>query len=150
MVATIRENGKLVSVFDKVSLIEKDLKQMLPEMDRSRLIKAMSKCRQFYEGKLYYGRRTSDKKEMKKRDKLELTEIEKIIYHYLLQKKLNPSTTYRWFLATRLPSDLQEKISKREIPVKTAMSIASNRRRTKISRQGLLMMEEMTTIMEGL
>ncbi len=150
MVSKIRDKGQLVSIFDKVQRIEKDLNQLLPEMDRSRLIKAMSKCRQHYEGKLYYGRRTYDPEEIKKRPKLELSEIEKIIYHYLIENDLNPSTTYRWFLATRLPSDIKERLSNREIPVKLAMSIAANRRRIRVSNQGLLMMDEMVNIIGGL
>ncbi len=150
MASKIRHKGQLISVFDKVQQIEKDLNQLLPEMNRSRLIKAMSKCRQYYEGNLYYGRRTSDPKEKSKRKPLELSEIGKIIYHYLISKSLNPSTTYRWFLATRLPSDIKERLSKREIPVKLAMSISANRRRIRVSNQGLLMMDEMINILGGL
>ena len=150
MVSKIRDNGQLVSIFDKVSMIEKDLKRLLPEMDRSRLIKAMSKCRQHYEGKLYYGRRTSDPEERKKRAPIALSEIEKIIYHHLIKNDLNPSTAYRWFLATRLPSDIKERLSKKEIPVKIAMNIAANRRRIRVSNQGLLMMDEMVSIIGGL
>lgn len=150
MISKIRYKGELVNVFDKVGVIEKDLNQMLPEMERSRLIKAMSRCRQFYEGKLFYGRKTSDKEEIKRRQVLELTQIEKIIYHYLIENDYNPSTTYRWFLSTRLPSDMKERLLKREISVKQAMSISANRRRVTISNQGMLMLEEMQTIIVGL
>jgi hypothetical protein len=146
----IIENGQRLSVFDKVNQIEKGLNQLLPEFDRSGFIKILSKCRRFYEGKLYHGRYTSDKKEQKKRKRLELTEVERIVYQFLLERKLNPSTVYRWFLSTRLPKDIKDKLANKQIPVKKAMEIAANRRRVRSSNQGLLMMEEMLTIIGGL
>jgi len=148
--ARIREKGKLISVFDRINRIEKDLNKVLPEIDRPRLIKALSRCRQFYEDRLYYGRRTSDPEERKQRRRMELTEIEKIVYQYLLEHDLNPSTTYRWFLSTRVPSDIQDKLAKGEMPVKLALRISANRRRIRESNEGILMMEEMVNILGGL
>ena len=57
MTYRIRENGKKVSLFAKVMLIEKDIKQIIPEIERSKLIHSLSRCRQFYDDTLYYGRR---------------------------------------------------------------------------------------------
>jgi hypothetical protein len=150
MATKIRDNGKLISIFDKVNMVQKRLNQLLPELDHIGILKAMSRCRQYYEKKLYYGRRTSDPNEIKKRQKLQLTPVEKIIYEFLIKEKLNPSTTYRWFLATRLPEDVKERLQKGEIPAKIALKIGANRRRNKTSNQGLLMMEEMNEIIAGL
>ncbi len=146
MTAKIRDNGQLINIFDKVNMVQKKLNQILPELDHIGIIKAMSRCRQYYEKKLYYGRRTTDPKEIKKRPKIELTSIEKIIYEFLIKEKLNPSTTYRWFLATRLPDDVKERLAKGEIPAKIALKIGVNRRRNNISNKGLLMMEDMIEV----
>jgi hypothetical protein len=150
MTYRIRDKGRKISIFDKVNRIEEQLKQILPEIKRSMLIKALAKCRTYYEGNLYYGRRTSNKEERKQRKKRELTEIEKIIYQWLLKNNYNPSTTYRWFLATRVPDDIKEKLEKNLIPIRQAMIISTNRRKVKYSNIGLMMMEEMKTTIGGL
>jgi hypothetical protein len=57
---------------------------------------------------------------------------------------------YRWFIATRIPSDIKYKLSKGQISYKTAMKISSNRRRTKNSVDGLMLMEEIRNIVQKL
>ena len=79
-----------------------------------------------------------------------LTEVEEILYGYLIRKGLNPCTTYRWFIATRLPDDIKYKLAKGQIGQAQAMKISANRRRTKQSVDGLLMMEEIRTIIQKL
>ena len=79
-----------------------------------------------------------------------LTVNERILYDYLLRHDLNPSTTYRWFLATRLPQDIREQLAKGKIGQQLAMQIAANRRRTKHSTTGLLMMEDIRNIIRKL
>ena len=150
MTHRIRENGKKINIFDKVNRIKEQLKQILPEIEGSRLITMFCHCRRYYEGNLYYGRRTLDTNEKAKRKKLELTETERILYDFLLRNNLNPSTTYRWFLACRIPSDIKEKLEKGQISVKKAMEISYNKKRVRESSVGLLMMEEMGTIIRGL
>lgn len=141
----IRENGKKRSLFDKVNEIKLDLKDTIPEIDGDKLIYMLCHCRNFYEGKLCYGRRNSPNKRPR-----ELTTNERILYDYLLRKGLNPSTTYRWFIATRLPSDIREQLAKGKIGQKQAMHISANRRRTKESVNGLIMLEEIRNIVEKL
>jgi len=143
----IRENGYKRSIFDKVHEIKEQIKKILPELDGSRLMQMLCHCRQQYEGKLHYGRSNVPENWKKKR---ELTEAERLLYDLLLRMNLNPSTTYRWFLASRVPSDIHEKLTKGLISQKKALEIAANRRRVKESNTGLLMMEEIRTIMRSL
>ena len=144
-------DGKLVgrkrSIFDKVNEIKRDLKSIMPEVKGDELIKMFSHCRNFYYGKLYYGRRASPKNKVRNR---ELTANEKIVYDYMLKNNLNPSTTYRWFIATRLPQDIREQLAKGKIGQLQAMRISANRRRTKNSTEGLLMLEEIRSIIQKL
>ena len=150
MTYRIRENGKKISLFDKVGHIKEQLNQVLPEIEGNRIIAMMGHCRKEYEGKNYYGRRTSDKEEEKRRKRFELTPMERILYDFLLRNNLNPSTTYRWFLATRVPDDIKAKLQKRQISVKKAMEISYNRKRVRDSNIGMLMTEEMREIVRGL
>lgn len=150
MTYRVRQEGKKVSLFDRVNNIQKRLKQILPEIEGSRLICMLCHCRRYYEGSLYYGRRTADKGEQKKRKQLDLTKTERILYDFLLKNNLNPSTTYRWFLAVRVPEDIKEKLKRGQISYKKAMEISYNRKRVRQSNLGLLMLEEMRTIVRGL
>jgi len=143
----IRENGKKINIFDKVNEIKQHLKDIIPEIESDKLIVILSHCRAYYEGKLHYGRRNVPENLQRTR---ELTANERIVYEYLLKNKLNPSTTYRWFIATRLPQDVREKLAKGEIGQKQAMLISANRRNAKMSQIGLLMMEEIREIIQKL
>lgn len=143
----IRENGKKRSIFDKVNEVKQHIKATLPEIDSDRLIIMLCRCRRYYEGNLHYGRREIKDNRQKKQ---ELTETERILYDLLLRLKLNPSTAYRWFLATRVPSDIKEKLEKGMISQRKALEISANRKRVKESNIGLLMMEEIRTIMRSL
>ena len=143
-------DGKLIgrkrSIFDKVNEIKRDLKLIIPEMQDDKLIPLLSKIRTYYCNKkkgVPLGRKGY--KGFRK-----LTKIESLIYDYFLQKGLNPSTTYRWFIATRLPQDVREKLAKGQIGQRKAMEIASNRRRTKNSVKGLMMMEEIRSVIAKL
>ena len=139
--------GRKIDIFEEIHKIKQHIKEILPELDGDRLIIMMSHCRQYYEGHLHYGRRAIQENLTRKRD---LTEAEKILYELLLKLKLNPSTTYRWFLATRVPQDIKEKLVKGQISQKKALEISANRKRVKQSNIGLLMMEEIRVIMGGL
>lgn len=139
--------GRKRNIFDKVNEIKQELKGIIPEIKGDELIKMMSHCRNYYHGKLHYGRKGIPENQQRKR---ELTANERILYDYLLRNKLNPSTTYRWFIATRLPQDIREQLAKGIIGQKTALRISANRRRTKKSSIGLLMMEDIRNIIHKL
>jgi hypothetical protein len=143
----IREKGKKINIFDKINQIKKDIKALLPEIEDDRLLIMFSHTRRYYEGKLYYGRRTNLENLERKR---ELTEAEKIVYDYLLKNKLNPSTAYRWFLACRVPSDVKEKLVQGRLSYKKALQISANRKRVRESNTGLLMVEEINNIIQSL
>lgn len=64
----------------------------------------------------------------------------------MLRNKLNPSTTYRWFLATRVPDDVKEKLAKGQIGYNLVLRIAWNRKKATQTNQGLLLIEELRAI----
>lgn len=139
----VRYKNKKIPIFDRINRIKKDLKALIPEVDEDKFLSMLSHIRNFYYGKLYYGRRAVKENFVNKR---ELTTNEKIVYDYMLKNKLNPSTTYRWFIACRLPSDVKDKLQNGQITFKKAMLINDNRKKSKMSNNGLLMMEEINNI----
>lgn len=141
----IRENGHKVNIFKVVDKIKKELKAIIPEVEEDKLLTIMCHCRRYYEGKLHYGRR--GKLNPKPR---ELTHTERLVYDYLLRGKLNPSTAYRWFLAIRIPDDVKEKLAKGQLSYKLAMKIAWNRKRASETNHGILLIEELRTIIRTL
>ena len=143
----VRYKGKKIPIFDRINRIKKDLKALIPEVEEDKFLSMLSHIRNFYYGKLYYGRRAIKENESRKR---ELTTNEKIVYDYMLKNNLNPSTTYRWFIACRLPSDVKDKLQKGEVSFKKAMLISDNRKKSKMSNSGLLMMEEINNIVTSL
>ena len=143
----IRIDGKKMCIFIKVNEVREHIKQEIPELSGDGLIQMLSHCRNYYNGNLHYGRRAIKENELRVRD---LTKAERILYDLILRLKLNPGTVYRWFLATRVPDDIKEKLRNNQISQRKALEIASNRRRAKSSNLGLLMMEEIRTIMGGL
>lgn len=143
----VRYKGKKVPIFDRINRIKNDLNQLLPEIEEDRFLSMLSHIRNFHYGKLHYGRRAVKENLKRKR---ELTTNERIVYDYLLKHNLNPSTTYRWFVACRIPSDIKEKLAKGQISFKKAFLIADNRKKSKMSNTGLLMIEEVNNIVESL
>ena len=141
----IRNNGRKVDIFQKVGEIKRQLNEIIPEIEGDKLIAMLSHCRNYYYGKLCYGRRDSPGRKPR-----ELTQNERIMYDFVLKNNLNPCTTYRWFIATRIPADIKDKLVKGQLSQKKAMEISANRRRVKESNAGLLMMEEIRTIVGGL
>ena len=143
----IRENGSKINIFDKVNVIKKELKSTLPEIDGDMLLSMLSHCRRYYEGKLHYGRR-SNPENLKRIRKL--TVNERIVYEYLLKNNLNPSTTYRWFLATRVPEDIKQRLKNKTLSYKKALEISANRKKVRESNTGLLMIEEINNVVKSL
>ena len=143
----VRYKGKKIPIFDRINRIKNDLKALIPEVDEDKFLSMLSHIRNFAYGKLHYGRRAVKENLNRKR---ELTANEKILYDYMLKNKLNPSTTYRWFIACRLPSDVKEKLQKGEISFKKAQLIGDNRKKSKMSNSGLLMIEEINNVITSL
>jgi len=143
----IREKGKKVNIFDKVNQIKNDLKSLLPEIEDDKIIPMFSHVRNFFYGKLYYGRRNVPENMQRKR---ELTKAETLLLDYMMKNNLNPSTTYRWMIATRVPSDIKEKLAKGQISFVKAMQISANRKRVRESNTGLMMVEEVNNIVRSL
>src|SRR3989344_1224783 len=143
----VRYKGKKVPIFDRINRIKTDLKEQMPEIEEDRLLSMMSHIRNYFYGKLYYGRRNVPENIKRKR---ELTKNEKFVLDYLLKNELNPSPTYRWFIACRMPSDIIEKLQKGKLSFRRAFLIADNRKKSKLSNTGLLMMEEINNTVSSL
>ena len=106
-----------------------------------------SHVRNFFYGKLYYGRRAVPENKQRKR---ELTGAETILLDYMMKNKLNPSTTYRWMIACRIPADIKEKLAKGQVSFVKAMQISANRKKVRESNIGLMMIEEINNIVRSL
>ena len=145
MRSVVYDNGHRKNIFDKVNEIKQQLKAIFPEVESDRFLAMFSHCRCFYEGKLFYGRRGNPQRQIR-----ELTQAERLLYDFLLRNNYNPSTAYRWLLATRIPEDVKQKLADHKIGYKTAMRISYNRKKARDSNIGLLMMEEIKTIMRGM
>ncbi|MFH1311464.1 MAG: hypothetical protein ABIH65_03605 [Nanoarchaeota archaeon] len=143
----IREEGKKVNIFDKVNRIKQDLKTLFPEIEEDRIIPMFSHVRNFFYGNLHYGRHNVPENKKRKR---KLTQAETVLYDYMLKNNLNPSTTYRWMIATRVPADIKEKLAKCQVSFRKAMQISANRKRVKESNIGLMMIEEVNNIVRSL
>ncbi|MCD4759360.1 hypothetical protein K8R33_00545 [archaeon] len=143
----VRYNGRKINIFDRINKIKSDLKELMPEVEEDRFLSMASHVRNFYYGNLHYGRR--DKPENKKR-KRELTPNEKILLDYFMKNSINPSTAYRWFVACRIPSDIKEKLAHGQVSFKKAFEIADNRKKSKMSNTGLLMIEEINNVVRSL
>jgi len=143
----VRYKGKKVPIFDRINRIKSDIKELLPEIEEERFLSMMSHVRNYFYGNLHYGRRGIPENIKRKR---ELTSNEKIILDYLLKSNLSPATTYRWFIACRMPSDIVEKLQKGKLSFRRAFLIADNRKKSKLSSTGLLMMEEINNIVSSL
>jgi hypothetical protein len=143
----VRYKGKKIPIFDRINMIKNDLRELLPEVEEDRYLSMFSHIRNFFYGGLHYGKRNNPENKERKRD---LTEAEKVILDYMLKNKLNPSTTYRWFVGCRLPSDVREKLEKGKISFKKAFLIADNRKKSKMSNTGLIMIEEINNIVRSL
>ena len=143
----VRYKGKKVPIFDRINRIKSDIKELLPEIEEDKFLSMMSHVRNYFYGNLHYGRRGIPENIKRKR---ELTANEKIILDYLLKNELSPATTYRWFIACRMSSDIVDKLQKGKLSFRRAFLIADNRKKSKLSSTGLLMMEEINSIVSSL
>ena len=138
----VREKGKKRNLFDKVNELKQKMNVVVPEIEGQRLIDHLHHIKAERENKYYYGRKGWINSKIKK----DLTPIEHLIKELLIKEKLNPSTVYRWLLATRIPSDILDKLRKGMISQKKAYEIALNRRKNLRSSQSLLFMESVRDI----
>jgi len=145
----VRYQGGKISLFDRINKMKNDLRELLPEIPEDKFLSMASHVRNFFYNNLYYGRHQNHTPENLKR-KRELTPNEKILLDYYMKNNLNPSTTYRWFLACRIPSDLKEKLAHGKLSFKKAFLIADNRKKSKLSNTGLLMVEEINNVVGSL
>ena len=129
-------NTRIINVFDKVDSTKKLIAEHFPEISEDDLIYMLGHMRQYYEGNLYYGRRTGNKKEKKSRPKRQLTKIESELFQLLMKHSVNPSTCYRWFLAARVPDDIMYEVKRKNMTIDKAMAIARNRKRVKENKLG--------------
>jgi hypothetical protein len=143
----VRYNGRKINLFDRINIMKNDLKELMPEIEEDKFLSMASHVRNFFYGKLHYGRRAVPENLMKKR---ELTANEKVLLDYYLKNNINPSTAYRWFVACRIPSDLKEKLAQGKVSFKKAFLIADNRKKSKLSNTGLLMIEEINNVIRSL
>ncbi len=143
----VRYNGRKINLFDRINLMKNDLKELLPEIEEDKFLSMASHVRNFYYGKLHYGRRAVPENLKKKK---ELTANEKVLLDYYLKNNINPSTAYRWFVACRIPSDLKEKLAQGKVSFKKAFLIADNRKKSKLSNTGLIMIEEINNVVRSL
>lgn len=150
MTKPLFENTRRLSVFDKVDAIKKLINEHLPELKDNQLVFMMAHCREFYEGNLYYGRRTSNPEEKWRRPLRVLTKIESELLQLLLAHQVNPSTAYRWFLAARVPEDIMNEVKRKGMTITKAMEIARNRKRVKENKQGWQMISMIREIVRWL
>jgi hypothetical protein len=142
----VRDKGKKRNIFDKVNEIKNDIGVILPHIESVRLIRILSKIRTYIAHKkkgVPLGRRGW-------KGYRDLAEDERIVYEYLLKNDLNPSTTYRWFIATRLPSDVKEKMANGQYSFRKAMQISANRRKAEYSSKAVDILEEIKVAMRGI
>ena len=136
----IRENGKKRNLFDKVNEIREKINVIVPEIDGERMLAILCHIRRDFENKYFYGRRGRTD------IKLELTANERLIKEIILKDRLNPSTVYRWFLASRIPSDVMYKLRHGMISQKKAYEISVNRKSKQKSGDSVILMENMREI----
>lgn len=145
---THKEFSRRVKMMDKVILIKRDLKILLPNVEQYKFLYMFSHLSGIHpNGKQYWSRNIRKKTKKPKN----LTEEEKILLDYMLQNELNPKTTYKWFLVSKMPEDIQDRLRNNQIKsVTEARKIAMNRKRVRQSNTGLMMLDEIKNIIESL
>lgn len=142
----IRDNGKKRCIFSKVAEIKQGIGEILPHVESDKLIRILSKIRTYLAHKkkgVPLGRRGW-------KGYRALAADESLVYDYLLRNGLNPSTTYRWFIATRLPSDVRDKMSKGQLSYRKAMELSANRRKAELNSKSAEILDMIRIAMRGL
>ncbi len=147
MPMTQREFNKRITMLDKVNLIKKDFKELLPEIEQDKYIVMLGHCAYFCKNKKEYRARNGRTKAFKIKT---LTEAEKIMLDYLLKNNVVPITVYRWFRVSKVPEDIMTKLRNGHICVKDAIRASTNRLKQMQSNTGLIMIEEINNVIAGL
>lgn len=147
MPMTQRVFNRRISMMDKTILVKRELKSLLPEIEEDKYLHMLSHLCNFDKNKKQYWTRDSRKKTRTLRC---LTSAEIVFLDYLLKNNLNPKTTYRWFLVSKLPEDIKDKLKKGFISVSQARKVATNRLRQRESNEGLSMMVDIQEIVRCL
>ena len=147
MVRNMKEFTRRLSMMEKTIQIKQELKILLPEIEFDKIMFMLSHLSNYTLDKEQYYTRDTRKKIRKLKP---LTEAEKLLLDYLLKNKLNPKTTYRWFLVSKLPEDIQERLRRGVISVSEARKVSTNRLLQRDSNTGLIMLEEITNIVRSL
>ena len=147
----VRRNGRKINLFDVVKEIREELKDLIPELSPDEgpipndvLIPLLSKIRTYYRHRKHgipLGRKGW-------KGYRALTKIEQMIFDYMIRNKLNPCTTYRWFIASRLPEDLMDELKEGKLSQKMAMKLAAARKKDKDSAVGLYIQEQIRSIVK--
>lgn len=147
MPMTYREFNRRLSKMQKVIEIRRDLKTLLPEIEQDKYFSMFSHlCYYHSDRKQYYSRNSRRKiKQLKP-----LTEAEKILLDYLIKNNLNPKTTYKWFLVSKLPEDIQTRLRNGQVSVVEARRISTNRLKQRQSNTGVEMIEEIRSVVSSL
>lgn len=140
---TQKEMRRRLTMMDKVVEMKKELKTLLPEIEEDKYLVMLCHLTYYHRNKKQYYERKGKKIKT-------LTEAERILLDYLIKNNLNPKTTYRWFLVSRLPEDLKDKLRKGVIPVAEARRVYTNRIKQRESSAGFGMMEEINNIVKSL
>lgn len=144
---TQREFNRRISMLDKVNLIKKDFKELLPEIEQDKYIVMLSHIAYFCNNGREYRARNGRTKAFKIKV---LTEAERIMLDYLLKNKCVPITTYRWFRASKVPEDIMTKLRNGQVSIKEAIRSSTNRLKQKQSNTGLIVLEEINNVIAGL
>lgn len=147
MPMTQREFNRRTTALDKVNLIKRDFKTLLPEIEQDKYIVMLGHCSYFCDNKQEYRARNGRKKTYKIKP---LTEAEKIMLDYLLKNNIVPKTVYRWFRVSKVPTDIMTKLRNGQVSVKEAIRASTNRLKQRQSNTGLMVMEEINNIVRSL
>ena len=147
MPMTKKEFNRRMSMMDKTILIKRELKSLLPEIEEDKYLHMLSHLCNFHNNKKQYWTRDTRKKTTTLKS---LTSAEIVFLDYLLKNNLSPKTTYRWFLVSKLPEDIKEKLKKGFVSVAQARKVATNRLRQRESNEGLGMIIEIQEVVRCL
>lgn len=95
---------KDMNVFEKMKVIEEQIKTELPHIKARELPRRFSRVSHYVRGTLK-----------------SVDEDDRRLYDFLLRNKLNHRTVHNWFLLRGAPPDLRNKLENREIWIRNAL-----------------------------
>ena len=101
-----------MNIFRKVKELKEGVAKEFPRLTEKELKQIVQKLA----NKWHY-------KSSKERKKVKLTEIEGWVYSFLISRKYNPSTVYRWLLLKETPLSLREQLRNKEISQREASKV---------------------------